>query len=45
VCGPPGMVKALAGEKVKSPTGVMEQGPVEGALAKLNYTSDNVYKF
>ncbi|BGP18733.1 hypothetical protein JCM10213_009212 [Rhodosporidiobolus nylandii] len=41
VCGPPGQVKALAGPK-KSPK---DQGPLEGVLKELGYTSDQVYKF
>jgi hypothetical protein len=39
------MMKAIAGPKVVSPQGYVEPGPVEGLLAKLKYTSDNVYKF
>jgi len=45
VCGPPPMMKAISGDKVQSPTGAYEQGPVEGLLKKLNYTPDNVFKF
>lgn len=41
VCGPPGMYKAISGVK-KSPT---DQGEVEGALADLGYTKENVFKF
>jgi len=46
VCGPPPMVKALAGEKVQNKqNGMWEQGPLGGVLHKLNFTSDSVYKF
>lgn len=46
VCGPPPMMKALSGDKVKNPaTGAMEQGKVEGVLAKMSYSSENVFKF
>lgn len=45
VCGPPGMLKAVAGgkkiEKGKPPA----QGEVSGVLKELGYTSDMVYKF
>ncbi|KAG7673466.1 hypothetical protein Ndes2526B_g03084 [Nannochloris sp. 'desiccata'] len=42
VCGPPGMMKIISGEKV-SPK---EQGPLAGLLKdKLGYTEAQVYKF
>ena len=41
VCGPPGLYKAISGPK-KSPA---EQGELEGILAKLGYSKDQVYKF
>ena len=41
ICGPPGMVAALAGPKTKD----FKQGEVEGALKSLGYTSDDVFKF
>jgi cytochrome-b5 reductase len=42
VCGPPGMMKVISGEKV-SPK---EQGPLTGLLKeKLGYTESQVYKF
>lgn len=42
VCGPPGMMKAMSGEKV-SPK---EQGPLSGLLkSPLGYTEQQVYKF
>lgn len=41
VCGPPGMYKAISGNKV-SPT---DQGEVTGHLADLGYTKENVFKF
>lgn len=41
VCGPPGMMKAVSGEK-KSPA---DQGELTGMLSDLHYTKDTVYKF
>ena len=41
VCGPPGMMKAVSGDKVS----VKEQGPVEGVLKELGYNESQVYKF
>lgn len=41
VCGPPGMMKMISGEKV-SPK---DQGVVSGLLKELGYTEENVYKF
>jgi len=42
VCGPPGMMKAISGEKV-SPK---DQGPLTGLLAEpLGYTAAEVFKF
>lgn len=41
VCGPPGMMRVVSGEKV-SPK---EQGPVEGILKRLGYVENEVYKF
>lgn len=41
VCGPPGMVKAISGEKAPDKS----QGELSGILAKLGYTSEQVYKF
>ncbi|CAN0900904.1 NADH-cytochrome b5 reductase-like protein [Linum grandiflorum] len=40
VCGPPGMMKHISGEKVKA-----EQGELSGILKELGYTEDMVYKF
>eukprot|EP01063_Lacrimia_lanifica_P015735 TRINITY_DN22403_c0_g1_i1.p1 TRINITY_DN22403_c0_g1~~TRINITY_DN22403_c0_g1_i1.p1 ORF type:complete len:324 (+),score=113.21 TRINITY_DN22403_c0_g1_i1:67-1038(+) len=40
VCGPPAMVAAVAGPKVK-----FEQGPLGGMLKELGYTEEDVYKF
>lgn len=40
-CGPPPMLKAVAGEKGKNYT----QGEVGGVLKDLGYTTDMVYKF
>ncbi len=41
VCGPPPMVKMLAG--AKNPD--YSQGPITGMLSELGYTSANVFKF
>lgn len=41
VCGPPGMMQAVSGNKTKD----FKQGPVEGTLKELGYTEDMVYKF
>ena len=41
VCGPPGLVKMVAGEKVS----FKDQGPVGGHLADLGFSRDQVYKF
>ncbi|KAK8058820.1 hypothetical protein PG994_009268 [Apiospora phragmitis] len=41
VCGPPGMYKAISGNKV-SPK---DQGELTGILKDLGYTKDQVYKF
>jgi cytochrome-b5 reductase len=41
VCGPPGLVKAIAGPK-KSPA---DQGELAGVLKELGYTKDQVFKF
>ncbi|KAF8899289.1 cytochrome-b5 reductase [Infundibulicybe gibba] len=40
VCGPPGQVAAVAGEKAG-----MKQGELGGILKELGYTEDQVYKF
>lgn len=40
-CGPPPMLKVVAGPKGKFPA----QGPVGGLLKDLDYTDDMVYKF
>jgi len=40
VCGPPGMMKEISGDKVNK-----EQGPLAGLLADIGYSSDMVYKF
>jgi len=40
VCGPPGQVAAIAGNKAG-----MKQGDVGGLLKELGYTEDQVYKF
>jgi cytochrome-b5 reductase len=41
VCGPPGFMKHISGDK-KSPK---DQGEVEGLLKDLGYTKDQVFKF
>lgn len=41
VCGPPGMMDAVSGNKAKDFT----QGEVSGALKALGYNSSHVYKF
>lgn len=41
VCGPPGLVKTISGEK-KSPA---EQGELTGHLKELGYDDSQVYKF
>lgn len=41
VCGPPGLMKAISGNKV-SPK---DQGDLTGSLADLGYSKDQVYKF
>lgn len=41
VCGPPGMMKAISGDK-KSPK---EQGELTGQLKELGYDAEQVYKF
>lgn len=41
VCGPPGMMKAISGDKQSK----AEQGPLSGLLKELGYSEDQVYKF
>ncbi|CAG9955164.1 unnamed protein product [Clonostachys rosea f. rosea IK726] len=41
VCGPPGLMKAISGNKV-SPK---DQGELTGALKELGYSQEQVYKF
>ncbi|KAL3839848.1 hypothetical protein ACJIZ3_024439 [Penstemon smallii] len=41
VCGPPGMMKHISGDKAKDWT----QGEVSGLLKELGYTENMVYKF
>ncbi|KAH0565800.1 NADH-cytochrome b5 reductase [Trichoglossum hirsutum] len=41
VCGPPGLYKAVSGEK-RSP---QDQGELSGILQELGYSKDQVYKF
>lgn len=41
ICGPPPMVKAIAGPKTKD----YKQGEVKGVLKEAGFNEDNVYKF
>ena len=41
VCGPPGLYKAISGNK-KSPS---DQGELDGYLKELGYSKEQVYKF
>ncbi|EXJ89835.1 cytochrome-b5 reductase [Capronia epimyces CBS 606.96] len=41
VCGPPGLYKAISGNK----TSPQDQGELSGILKELGYTKDQVYKF
>lgn len=41
VCGPPGFMKLLSGEKTKD----FKQGELTGLLKKLGFTEKNVFKF
>lgn len=41
VCGPPGLMNAVSGDKAKDKS----QGELTGMLKQLGYTSDMVFKF
>lgn len=41
VCGPPGLMKAISGNKVSA----KDQGELTGALKDLGYKAEQVYKF
>ena len=41
VCGPPGLMKVVSGDKAPDKS----QGPLSGALAELGYTPAQVFKF
>lgn len=41
VCGPPGMMKAVSGDKAQDKS----QGPLTGALSTLGYSPEQVFKF
>ena len=41
VCGPPGMMAAVSGDKAQDKS----QGPLTGLLAKMGYSSSQVFKF
>lgn len=46
VCGPPGMMKAVSGDKVRDEVKkTMTQGPLTGILKDLGYTETQVFKF
>jgi cytochrome-b5 reductase len=45
VCGPPGMLKAVAGDKKFEKGKPPAQGEVGGILKELGYSSDMVFKF
>jgi len=41
VCGPPGFMAAVSGDKLPDKS----QGPLSGALAELGYSAEGVFKF
>lgn len=41
VCGPPGFMEAVSGDKLPN----KEQGPLRGALKEMGFSADMVYKF
>ncbi|KAK4699425.1 cytochrome-b5 reductase, partial [Phenoliferia sp. Uapishka_3] len=41
ICGPPGQVESISGNKVS----MKDQGPLKGVLADLGYKESQVYKF
>lgn len=41
VCGPPGMMNAISGDKLPDKS----QGPLTGMLKAMGYSENNVYKF
>jgi cytochrome-b5 reductase len=41
VCGPPPFMRAISGDKLPDKS----QGPLEGILKELGYTSESVFKF
>ena len=41
VCGPPGMMEAVCGDKAKDKS----QGELKGILKTLGYTPEQVFKF
>jgi len=41
VCGPPGLYKAISGQKPKP----SEQGELTGILKELGYSKEQVFKF
>ena len=46
VCGPPGMMSAISGEKdYSSPHGQPKQGEVAGMLKELGYSASQIFKF
>jgi cytochrome-b5 reductase len=45
VCGPPGMMKALSGDKEFPPGKAPQQGPLLGLLKEMGYSESQVFKF
>ena len=41
ICGPPGMMKFISGDKAEDKS----QGALEGLLKELGYSAEGVYKF
>lgn len=41
VCGPPGLMKFVSGDKLPDKS----QGPLEGLLKDMGYTEQQVFKF
>jgi len=45
VCGPPGMMKAVSGDKEFPEGKLPQQGPLSGLLKEAGYTENQVFKF
>lgn len=41
VCGPPGLMNAVSGDKAKDKS----QGPLSGMLKDMGYSAERVFKF